>query len=43
MSKSQKTNFLTKEGYEKLVKELHEIREVKLPEVIERIADAKAM
>jgi len=42
MAKEQ-VNFLTKKWYEKLVKELHEIQEVKLPEVIERIVDAKAM
>ena len=39
----EKTKFLTKEWYEKLVKELHDIKKVKLPAVIERIAEAKAM
>lgn len=43
MAKNAKTNFLTKEGYEKLVSELHDIKEVKVPKVIERIAEAKAM
>lgn len=43
MQKSQKTNFLSKEGYEKLVKELHNIKEVEIPKVIERIGEAKAM
>lgn len=38
-----KTNFLTKEGYEKLVQQLAELKTVKLPEVLERLSDAKAM
>jgi len=40
---AKKTNFLTKEGYEKLIQELREIQEVKIPAVIERISDARAM
>ncbi len=43
MPKKSKTNFLSKEGYEKLVKELHNIKEVEIPKVIERIGEAKAM
>lgn len=43
MAKAAKTNFLTQEGYEKLVKELHNIKEIEVPKVIERIWEAKAM
>lgn len=38
-----KTNYLTKEGYEKLVQELHNLKKVELPQILERLADAKAM
>lgn len=36
-------NFLTREGYEKLVAELQELKQEKLPSILERLADAKAM
>lgn len=39
---NENKNFLTQEGYEKLVKELHFIKTVQLPEVIEQIKEAKA-
>jgi len=32
--------FLTKEGYEKLLHELHELKKVKLPEVLARLKEA---
>lgn len=35
-------NYLTKEWYEKLVQELHDLKKVKLPAVIERISEARA-
>lgn len=38
-----KKNRLTKKGYEKLVKELKDLKEVKYPKVLERLAEAKAM
>ena len=38
-----KKNFLTKEWYEELVQELHELKTVKLPLVLERLGEAKAM
>lgn len=38
-----KTNFLTKEGYEELIQELHELKTEKLPLVLERLGEAKAM
>lgn len=38
-----KKNYLTKEGYEKLVQELHELKKEKLPAVLERLGEAKAM
>ncbi len=40
---STKTNYLTKEGYEKLVQELHNLKKVELPKILERLADAKSM
>ncbi len=40
---STKTNYLTKEGYEKLVQELHDLKKVELPKILERLADAKSM
>ncbi len=36
-------NFLTREGYEKLIAELQELKQDKLPAVLERLAEAKAM
>lgn len=36
-------NFLTREGYDKLIAELHELKQEKLPAVLERLAEAKAM
>lgn len=38
-----KKNFLTREGYEELVQELKELKNVKLPLVLERLGEAKAM
>ncbi|MEI7562952.1 MAG: hypothetical protein WCJ39_04590 [bacterium] len=38
-----KKNFLTKEGYEELIQELNELKNVKLPLVLERLGEAKAM
>lgn len=38
-----KKKFLTKEWYEKLVQELHELKTTKLPAILERLAEAKAM
>lgn len=40
---SNKVNYLTKEWYEKLVAELHRIKKVDLPEILERLSEAKAM
>ena len=36
-------NYLTKEGYDQLVQELNELKKVKLPSVLERLGEAKAM
>lgn len=36
-------NFLTREGYDKLIAELQELKQDKLPLVLERLAEAKAM
>jgi len=38
-----KKNYLTKEGYEQLVQELNELKKVKLPAILERLGEAKAM
>lgn len=38
-----KKNYLTKEWYEQLVQELNELKKVKLPGVLERLGEAKAM
>ena len=38
-----KKNYLTKEGYEQLVQELNELKKVKLPGILERLGEAKAM
>ncbi len=38
-----KKNYLTKEWYEQLVQELNELKKVKLPSVLERLWEAKAM
>jgi len=38
-----KTNFLTKEWYEDLVQQLNEFETTKLPAVLERLSEAKAM
>ena len=43
MVKKSKTNFITKEWYEKLVEERKHLKTVKLPEILERLAEAKAM
>jgi transcription elongation factor GreA len=38
-----KKNYLTKEGYEQLIQELNELKKDKLPKVLERLGEAKAM
>ena len=38
-----KKNYLTKEGYEELIQELQELKKDKLPKVLERLGEAKAM
>ncbi len=38
-----KKNYLTKEWYDALVKELKELKEIKLPAVLERLWEAKAL
>ena len=38
-----KKNYLTKEGYEQLIEELNDLKKVKLPAVLERLGEAKAM
>lgn len=38
-----KTNFLTKEWYEQLLAQLNELKKIKLPAVLERLSEAKAM
>jgi len=38
-----KKNYLTKDGYDQLVQELNELKKVKLPSVLERLGEAKAM
>jgi transcription elongation factor GreA len=38
-----KKNYFTKEWYDQLVQELHELKKVKLPMVLERLGEAKAM
>lgn len=38
-----KKNFLTKVGYEELIQELQELKTEKLPLVLERLGEAKAM
>lgn len=43
MAKRDKSNFITREWYEKLVAERKNLKSVKLPEVLERLSDAKAM
>lgn len=43
MAKTDKANYITKGWYEKLVAERKELKSVKLPMVLERLAEAKAM
>ncbi len=43
MIKKDKANYITKEWYEKLVAELKSLQSVKLPDVLERLSEAKAM
>jgi len=38
-----KKNYLTKEWYEQLLEELNELKKVKLPSILERLGEAKAM
>jgi len=38
-----KKNYLTKEWYEQLIAELNELKKVKLPSILERLGEAKAM
>ncbi|MDR0282707.1 MAG: hypothetical protein LBI53_05455 [Candidatus Peribacteria bacterium] len=37
------TKFLSKEGYEKLINELQELKKIKLPAVLEALTEAKEM
>jgi len=39
---SSKKNYITREWYEKLVAELRDLKEVKLPDILEKLAEAKA-
>lgn len=39
---NSKKNYITREWYEKLVAELKELKEVKLPDILEKLAEAKA-
>jgi len=43
MYQEMKKNYLTKDGYEQLVQELNELKKIKLPAVLERLWEAKAM
>lgn len=38
-----KKNYLTKEWYEQLIQELNDLKKVKLPGILERLGEAKAM
>ena len=38
-----KKNYLTKEWYEKLAQELHDLKSSKLPKILERLSEAKAL
>ncbi len=38
-----KKNYLSKEWYEQLVEQLHQLRNTKLPSILERLSEAKAM
>jgi|BioPla2DNA2_1021312.scaffolds.fasta_scaffold14704_3 transcription elongation factor GreA len=40
---TKKVNYITKEGYDKLVTELNNYKEVELPAVLERLAEAKTL
>ena len=40
--KDSKKNYITREWYDKLVAELRELREEKLPDILEKLAEAKA-
>jgi len=40
---TDKNKFLSKEGYEKLINERQELKQVKLPAVLEALAEAKEM
>ena len=40
--KDSKKNYITREWYNNLVAELKELREVKLPDILEKLAEAKA-
>ncbi len=40
--KDSKKNYITREWYDKLVAELKELREEKLPDILEKLAEAKA-
>lgn len=39
---NSKKNYITREWYEKLVAELRDLKEVKLPDILEKLAEAKA-
>ncbi len=38
----QQKNYLTKEWYEKLIQELHDLKTIKLPAILERLKDAQS-
>lgn len=40
---TKKINYITKEGYDKLITELRDYKEVQLPAVLERLSEAKAL
>ena len=40
--KDSKKNYITRDWYNKLVAELKELREVRLPDILEKLAEAKA-
>lgn len=40
---AKKTNYITKEWYENLIQELDDLKKNKLPQVLERLWEAKAM
>jgi transcription elongation GreA/GreB family factor len=39
----KKVNYITKEGFDKLVSELNHYKQVELPATLERLSEAKAL